>query len=202
MTHWLQSHQELLVAIGTLALALFGGLQIALDFGRRRSLRIAARAQLLGPAWLARRSLEAALTAAIGKHSAKDWSDSVGTGRHLDPLEAHLLAAIGFASGAPRKDAVAIARGFEEFLAFADNVNLIPTVVPALRDPAGHVSAYSPGQRAEINRAARKALTHLRAAIDHLAVVVPRRYSEPQLPHDDQLPLLEGSPDPNSMIPK
>jgi len=196
MIAWLETHHDLLIAIATVVLAAFGGLQVLLAVWDRRTARTTASGRLQGPAWLARRSLEAALVAATGEDSAKDWFRAVGNSARLDRLQGHMLSALRIGTASRPQDAKHIRLAFAEFLAYADHVNHIGTIHPTVKDSAGHPMDFSAADRNVINQDARSAITHLRSAIDHLGNVVPRRSSEPQLPHDDELRLLTGSPVP------
>ncbi len=193
---WLNQNSQLVIAVATFGLALFAALQITLEVVRRKDTRRSARIHLTGPAWLARRSLDAAFTSAAGRTSAREWFDMVGTSARLDRLEAHVLKTLRLASVVGGREAAAAERAFEEFLAFADNLNQIGTVVPAIKDEKGFNIDYTGEQRDAINAAARAALGFLRQSADSLAELAPRRPHEPQLPPDTNVPLLIGNPVP------
>lgn len=192
---WLEANQILATTIATIALAAFAGVQIGLEIYRAWDRRRAARIRLRGPAWLARRSLEAMLATAVEQRSAFEWFGTVGTSQSLDPLERHVLSVLRLGSIAGGNEGAAAEEGFERFLAFADRVNALGASPITGKGADGWAQATL-GDRRQANDLARAALSHLVGAIDALARIAPRRDNEPALPPDVTMPLLSGAPVP------
>jgi hypothetical protein len=176
---WLESHTDLALAIAVIGAVLLGGSRVVSAVRRKRASRQAARARLDTAVGLVRRSLESALVSAVGKESAREWYDLVGAAPHLIPLEANVLEALRLSQRAARTEAINVRLGFDEFQAYAGRVKYIGTAVPVIKDRQA---------------AAREAVSHLRASIEALCRVVPRRPEEPRLPDDQQIPFVAGSP--------
>lgn len=191
MLVWLDSHATLAEAVATVLLALFAAVQVGLEMHRHRDRRRAAAIRVKGPAWLARRNLEAALDAAVDQRSAYQWAELVGSKRSLDIMERHMLTTLRLASTVGGSVAADGSRAFDEFLGFANKVNAL-CILPT-SDPRPTTD-----ERRRANSTAREALIHLRNARELLENIIPRQDHESPLPPDSRVPLLSGSPDPYS----
>jgi hypothetical protein len=188
---WLKKNAEAVEAAATVALVIFASVQIGIENARSRARKRAAEVRLEGPAWLARRSLEAAFKAAEHQSNPREWWKAVGKKESLDALERHMLATLRVASGVGGKKADNVQDAFQRFLAFADRVNAMGTYEIPWRQ-------VTTEEMVKLNGLARHAIKHLSGSITALALVVPRRPEEPPLPLPANVPLLADSSTPSA----
>lgn len=193
---WLSDHPELVVAFASLVLAGFAGVQIVLDLLRRRRMSAIARATIVGPSWLARRTLEEAIRHAGRMDNPLDWSRTVGDSRSLNPVQEQMLEVVRLGAEAGGATAKAAGAAFREFLAYADRVNYAQAV-HATTVETGYTT-HSPEELETIRSTVSEAIEHLQATVEELTVLAPRQRFEPKLPSMDQVQMLMPPTDPDA----
>ena len=161
----------------TLALAFFGAVQLYRERRRQKESKIAARLQLEGPAWVARRTAENVMREEMDR----------------GVLEPQLLEVLRLAAAVGGADAEVGRQAFDEFLAALDQRKRLHWLRSQGKYDTKTGSAdYSPEVRAEINSCHIAADDHFHKLIRHLEVFAPRREHEPALPPLDDSPQLES----------
>lgn len=184
MVEWLSNNGELVAAASTLGLALFAGVQIALEIWRQRESKRAAAIHARGPAWLARRTLEhAARSANEFSEDPQGWAWMVRKDSALDSLEAMMLEALRLASIAGGEYATAAGGAFDSFLAFVDRANLLAAYQLSGRGALGSTVATAEDE-ARLGALFDEATFHLAPAIGELAKIAPRQ------PHEHPTPTV------------
>ena len=189
MLDWARDNAPFLAGLSTIVLALFAGIQIALEVSRRRARRHAADIRALGPAWLARRSLAVSLESGVDENSPFEWARRVG-GKGLDPLERHMLDVLRIGSEASRQTSESANTAFEAFLGFADDINRINSMTFTAQDSRGGLIP-SETERARAEALAASSIAHLKESLLALGRIAPRQGHEPSLAPDAKLPLLK-----------
>jgi hypothetical protein len=185
---WLRGNDQIVIALATVALTLVAGVQIAREVVRGWELKRAARVEVRGPAWLARRSLEAALEAAMEEQSSPfSWALSVSRSESLDRLEAHMLEVLRLGSACPLAVARAASEAFTAFLGFADRLNALAGFAFSTIDSQGAVVPTKTDLETA-SRLLREAGQYLHDAISQLSVLAPRMPHEADLPNVAFLP--------------
>ena len=177
-------------AAATFGLLGFAAVQIVLDRKREEARDASARAHLSGPAWLARRTMEAVVRKAQkidAPLSILEWATSVRSDT-LDRLEQQMLEVLRLSAQAGGEDSTTGFQAFEAFLGAADRINEIPTlpwteIGPDYRRPG----ADTEQQWVTLHGGA---MRHLRKGVKHLEHFAERMDHEPSLPkepeHEDQ----------------
>ena len=164
-------------AAAALALAFFGAVQLYREHRRLKESRAAARGELEGPAWLARKYCDAAVQSAEVSKRPPEWALRTAFQRQPVEVETKFLE-VGRAA-------------FDSFLAAADRVREIAEMS---KDEVGSRGGLTYSGEALIKgmELEREAVSHLRDAINALEVFAPRREHEPALPPPDNSPQLES----------
>ena len=128
----------------------------------------------------------------VGKHEwVFRWADTTAFRRTPLEIEQRFLEVLKLASTAGRSDAEGGRAAFELYLAAAARIHRIASLPRDLSGEGGYLD-YSPSTILEATELQHEAVSHLRAAIDHLEVFAPRREHEPALPPVDDSPQLES----------
>lgn len=171
-----------LTGLATAVIALFAIVQVVMEWNRIRDRRRSLKIQLLGPAWLARRSLEEDLREAQSTDSPTHWRSRDILGRRLDRIEKQVLQMLELSAQAGGQTAKHGANTFAAWLAYADRRNRI-------------LGLLSEGEQ---KRLFSQTIQRLVKVIDELQTFAPRRQDEPRLPELDEIRpafLLSGSAD-------
>jgi hypothetical protein len=171
-------------ALATAVLALFAAVQIGREV--RRSSREAklARIAARGPAWLARRNLEAILTEAISTNAINWMTRAKGVAR--SDLEDKMLEVARIGGQGGTASAMSAERALGAFVAYERSLAAYNAVWPSERDSFGG-TAYSSADEERRDGYARDATKHLQAAIAALCELAPRQDDEPHPPTADQI---------------
>jgi len=198
---WLLLHPDVASAIATFFLTIFGAIQIGLEIWKRRDRERSAAIEATGPAWLARRSMEAAMRFAAEVNEPFGWAGWTG-GPRVRRIQRQMLKTLRLASVAGGKHAKAGQQAFTAFVGFADRVNALAAHPRTGRSETG-APTYTDAEKANGRKLFGEALDHLESAVAALAVIAPRRLEEGTLPKRADVPLLapnrraqteEGSP--------
>ena len=178
-------------AAAALALAFFGAVQLYREHRRLKESRAAARGELEGPAWLARKYCDAAVQSAEVSKRPPEWALRTAFQRQPVEVETKFLDVLRLASAAGGRDAEVGRAAFDSFLAAADRVREIAEMS---KDEVGSRGGLTYSGEALIKgmELEREAVSHLRDAINALEVFAPRREHEPALPPPDNSPQLES----------
>lgn len=171
-----------LTGLATAVIALFAIVQVVMEWNRIRDRRRSLKIQLLGPAWLARRSLEEDLREAQSTDSPTHWRSRDILGCRLDRIEKQVLQMLELSAQAGGQTAKHGANTFAAWLAYADRRNRI-------------LGLLSEGEQ---KRLFSQTIQRLVKVIDELQTFAPRRQDEPRLPELDEIRpafLLSGSAD-------
>ncbi len=177
---WLLLHPDTAAAIATIFLTIFAAVQILLEIARHRDRRHSAAIEAQGPAWLARRSMEASMREAT-RVAPFDWARNMSP-EPLERLQQQMLETLRLASIAGGKYARAGRRAFTAFIAIADRINTVNTLPPAAmrRSLGGTAIVALDTDRA--NTLVGEAFEHLDSAVSGLSVIAPRQPDEGTLP--------------------
>jgi hypothetical protein len=184
---WLLAHPEPAAALATILLTVFAFVQVCLEFARRRDRERSAAIEATGPAWLARRSMEAAMRFAAEVNEPFGWAEWTG-GPRVQRIQGQVLRTLRLTSVAGGKHAKAGQRAFTAFVGFADRVNALAATHP--RPGRDGYATETDADKAEGKKLFGEALDHLESAVAALAVIAPRRAEEGALPKRADVPLL------------
>ena len=160
-----------LTGFATAVIAVFAMVQVALEWYRIRDRTRSLEIELLGPAWLARRSLEEDLRDAQSTDSPTHWTSRDLLGHRRDRIERQVLQVLELSAQAGGQTAKHGAKTFAAWLAYADRRNRISGL---LSEP-------------EQKRLFSQTIQRLVKVIDELQALAPRRQDEPRLPELDEI---------------
>jgi hypothetical protein len=168
---------EFLAALATILLAIFAAVQMGLAMRQARQTATAARIEVKGPAWLARRLLERDLADAMNAemdYFRWCWSR---TRTGFADIERQMLDVLRLGATAKGKTARAAERAFERFLDYEDRVRDVSMVQMSGRAEGGGLF-HSDAERDRSRQLGDDAMQHLEAAIAELANLTPRTRHE------------------------
>jgi hypothetical protein len=168
-----------IMAASTVVIAVFAIVQVRIERQRREDARRAAASQILAPAWLLRRTLEKALELADSAEGLVPWGREVGMRGGIADMEAHARDILSLGAEAGSSTEEQAQRAFERFIGF---IGPLSKIHEALAPSQAENRRVTELERQQLTEQAPEALGYLKAAIEELEKLAPRREYERGLP--------------------